>query len=427
MKKLTAAVLAALVLAGCSSSGSTGSNSWLEERKNDVVTTTASTTSASATKGEESSEEEKPVVKEPLSYASEYYLKNNADERIKNVAGVLLAGIKEESGEIDISDFELTEKEFEDIFGLMICCEPETCWIEYNYKLGKISGGNITKAYFTYRLSGEGKKAATEKLDAAVSELVSNTDGMSDFDRVLYFHDYLVEHCDYDKNNENAWSAYGCLIDGKAVCEGYSKAMLLLCDRAGIPCLPVSGTSGTESREMHMWNKVQMDGSWYNIDVTWDDPTDGNDTPITEETENTKHYDYIHRNYFGLTDAQTLTDHAFSETSYIKYPEAVSTEDNYFVHEGLLIQNAEQADEVFYSASVKTLESGGNIFQVSFPDGDAYDEVYTYEFEDCRIFDILERLYVEGFDINHMRYEYVVDEEHFLITLIILKSEPEEY
>ena len=228
MKKLVTALIAALMLAGCSSSEGAsegvGSVGWLDDKQ-----TSAVTTAASSSRKEEPSSVVKPAVREPLSYASKYYLESNADGRIRDAAGVLLAGMKEHSEKTGISEFELSEKEFADIFGLLLCCEPELCWVEYNYTIGKIPDGGISNAYFKYRMSENEKAEALRKLDAAADEIVSACEGLGDFERVLYFHDYIVTHCDYDKSSENAWSAYGCLVEGKAVCEGYSKALLLVC------------------------------------------------------------------------------------------------------------------------------------------------------------------------------------------------------
>lgn len=87
-------------------------------------------------------------------------------------------------------------------------------------------------------------------------------------------HDYLAETIYYPDLNssdykKSAHDAYGALVEGRAVCQGYSDAIKLLCDHYNIPCVCISGTSNGGG---HMWNAVQMDdGKWYFIDCTWDD------------------------------------------------------------------------------------------------------------------------------------------------------------
>jgi hypothetical protein len=87
-------------------------------------------------------------------------------------------------------------------------------------------------------------------------------------------HDYLAETIYYPNLDSldyqmSAHDAYGALVEGRAVCQGYSDAIKLLCDHYNIPCVCIPGTSNGGG---HMWNAVQMDdGKWYFIDCTWDD------------------------------------------------------------------------------------------------------------------------------------------------------------
>ena len=60
-----------------------------------------------------------------------------------------------------------------------------------------------------------------------------------------------------------------------AVCQGYAETMKLFLDALGIENKLVYGTGGGIS---HVWNLLCLDGDWYHMDVTWDDPLlDGKD------------------------------------------------------------------------------------------------------------------------------------------------------
>ena len=115
--------------------------------------------------------------------------------------------------------------------------------------------------------------AALAEADRVVGELV--TAGMSDYDVVKTLHDYLVTHCDYDYRVDIgnmpfvSHQAEGALLKGTAVCSGYAKAYEALLDAAGIPNETITGYAGG----YHAWNLVQVDGQWYHVDTTWDDPT----------------------------------------------------------------------------------------------------------------------------------------------------------
>lgn len=70
------------------------------------------------------------------------------------------------------------------------------------------------------------------------------------------------------------------------MCEGYARAMKVLCDKAGIPCVLVSGTaynSSNSAGEAHMWNSIQLDDNWYAVDVTWNDPMGGNSGAVSDD------------------------------------------------------------------------------------------------------------------------------------------------
>ena len=102
------------------------------------------------------------------------------------------------------------------------------------------------------------------------------TPGMTDAEIVKALHDYVINSTRYDKSHQEAsFSANGVFYNKKAVCEGYSEAMAILCYMNGIDCWIVQGYGVHDdgSMELHAWNKVKIGGQWYNVDATWDDPT----------------------------------------------------------------------------------------------------------------------------------------------------------
>ena len=107
--------------------------------------------------------------------------------------------------------------------------------------------------------------------------------GLAKDEIVLYIHDYIVYNTAYDIINlrndslpADVYSAYGSLINGVAVCQGYSEAMKLLLREYDIPVRII-----TSMQLNHAWNQVQLNGKWYHVDVTWDDPTMSNNTMIS--------------------------------------------------------------------------------------------------------------------------------------------------
>lgn len=109
-----------------------------------------------------------------------------------------------------------------------------------------------------------------EKISAIISSVIEP--GMTDYQKELALHDYVVEHCSYshgNPDNENEYRAYGALVEGEAVCNGYAEAMALL-----LSCVDINNEviTGRADDELHAWNLVEIDGAWYHLDATWDDP-----------------------------------------------------------------------------------------------------------------------------------------------------------
>ena len=118
--------------------------------------------------------------------------------------------------------------------------------------------------------------------DAATQIIAETTnDSMSPYQKERAIHDRLVQQIDYDAlalardSSEEAppesSTPYGALVLNQAICYGYSSSFQLLMDMLGIECITVDGTIN-EDNDPHSWNMVNLDGSWYLVDVTWDDP-----------------------------------------------------------------------------------------------------------------------------------------------------------
>lgn len=84
-----------------------------------------------------------------------------------------------------------------------------------------------------------------------------------------------IKRGDYD-GHEESQEAYGILVTGTAVCNGYAKAYLAMAEAAGLDAVTVTGeVSQGMTTGNHAWNKVNIDGQWLTVDATWDDDDDG--------------------------------------------------------------------------------------------------------------------------------------------------------
>ena len=159
--------------------------------------------------------------------------------------------------------------------------------------------------------------AILAKCREVLGELI--TEDMTDFEKELAVHDWIVEHGSYDQTvyNNPGHSGrtgyrdpYGILVGGYGNCLGYSTTFQLLMDLCGVECVTVVGAA-FGSTEDHAWNMVKLDGAWYCVDVTWDDPTMGNANSV------------MNHRYFNVTSQHMRdTDHQWD---YLYVPEATAT------------------------------------------------------------------------------------------------------
>lgn len=239
---------------------------------------------------------------------------------------------------------------------------PQVFWITNSYSYA-YNGNSTYFRMYSYLSANDCNSAIStlnSKIQAAVEAMPS---GLSEFDREEYIFDYIVKNCSYDNaavaDQTGRWQSftvYGALSGGTAVCEGYSKAMQLLCSYAGIKCMV---TEGTASNVRHMWNAVDIDGSWYYLDVTW---CDGN---------------FVIYNYFNIPEsvlkkthiiaplASSLTESQIEAGNQfnLSLPQCNSTKENYYNVKGIKVSNTDSSGD---SAVVSSIESGLKSGQTAF-------------------------------------------------------------
>lgn len=142
----------------------------------------------------------------------------------------------------------------------------------YNVYIGPENG----KTYYNDSFSNEKQvRDAISEIEKIKDELLAKMTN-SEYKNIKLIHDFIVDTAKYDENYEskNTYTIYGALIDHKCVCEGYAKALKYLANEAGISCEIIKGsaTNSTGVTEKHAWNCVKVDGKWYYMDITWDDP-----------------------------------------------------------------------------------------------------------------------------------------------------------
>lgn len=111
-------------------------------------------------------------------------------------------------------------------------------------------------------------------LNDKVEEIIKSEikENYTDREKIKAIHDYIINHTVYDKDRTdnniikyNSNTAYGVIFEGYGICSGYSDTMSIFLNHFNIPNFKVTS-------ENHVWNAVYLDGKWYHLDLTWDDP-----------------------------------------------------------------------------------------------------------------------------------------------------------
>ncbi len=148
-----------------------------------------------------------------------------------------------------------------------------------------------------------------------LNEVIENSihEDMTSIEKMKAFHDYIIQYSEYDNNYEQELdlygkglhqsnTAYGLYKNKIAICSGYADTMALLLDRIGVENFKVASKT-------HIWNVVKIDGVYYHIDATWDDPTNNVFGTLSDK--------------FFMVSTETLqeldnTSHIFDKSVYLE-------------------------------------------------------------------------------------------------------------
>lgn len=121
-----------------------------------------------------------------------------------------------------------------------------------------------------YRTTVDEEKFIDKEVARIISKII--TPGMSELQKAVAINDYMANNITYSKDTIGSpHSSYTLFKENKGVCNAYTLASMKMFEKAGLESLYVMGY-GKTGKDLHAWNKVKIDGVWYNIDVTWAHP-----------------------------------------------------------------------------------------------------------------------------------------------------------
>ena len=200
-------------------------------------------------------------------------------------AGVLAVGLAACEERIDLSPYAISTDRLGELFTYVMNTHPELFHVAGRLGYTYNRAGQVLSVSPSYTLAGEALTAArrlyrqtveafcadleaARRRVAAFSGLTAggSAGGWSQADTVLFLHDWLADRYAYDLSGTR-FDAYSLFRDGVGVCQAYALAFLALGKAAGLEVDMVTSTAMD-----HAWNHVRVDGVWYHVDVTRDDP-----------------------------------------------------------------------------------------------------------------------------------------------------------
>lgn len=162
----------------------------------------------------------------------------------------------------------------------------------------------------------------------------------TEYERELAIHDYIVStyaYGPYDTDDvpQRAHSIVGFVSDKEGICEAYANTFQLMCRLAGIESQIVTGEINGVG---HMWNIVNIDGDYYHVDVTSDDPY--------PDDKNRKRY-----NFFNVTDETLSATHTWNKEDY---PSCTSELYNYQTYNGYVVKSYDDLENLLTTGISKS-------------------------------------------------------------------------
>ena len=297
-------------------------------------------------------------------------------KRVYNQMYLALLTMSENVG-IDVDDADTINR----IFNCVMMDHPEIFWVS-GYVYTRYTRGESMEAMGfkgSYTMSKDTVAVRQASINNYVSACLAGMPTGDDYTKIKYIYEYIIKNTDYDTNavdNQNICSVF---INGRSVCQGYSKATQYLCDRAGVMCTLITGTTIQDGN--HAWNMVYADGNYYYVDTTWGDAnyrTESGETGVIPAIS----YDYLCVPGYELLKTHT-------PNSPVELPDCNAIEDNYFVREGAFFSYVDEAglQALFDSA----YEQGMEFVTVKAADYYVYLSLKNYLLEEQNVFRILGR------------------------------------
>lgn len=188
-----------------------------------------------------------------------------------SVEQLIVESLENFEDEIDISDYSIPKDDMSEIITSIIEENPQLFYVEREYRISYSEQTNECQdLYFSFKYSDSELKIRVNDFNSRIQLIVDEImKSETDFDKIHSCHDYIVQNYGYDET-KGSTDVYNMLLTGEGTCMAYTGLFDYVMTQCGI-----ESTTAKSEQLNHIWNVVKLDGEYYNVDVTWDDPIGG--------------------------------------------------------------------------------------------------------------------------------------------------------
>ncbi len=263
--------------------------------------------------------------------------------------------------------------EFQKLYYIFRYSNPQFYFL-YSGCVGNESAMRLAPMVYGNFVSGTNRSKATTAMNTSIQEYYSAAGSATGEALIKILHDRLTEEVTYNHDSINTrhvneykeftQSAYSALVLKKPVCAGYTLAYEMLCNGKNIECIGVTSSD-------HAWNKVWTEGSWYNIDTTWDDQDNSGNiyygyylksTARYRDTSDSYYLSHIEESYWDSYVPSCLHDSAANGWTYggVDSAKERAFKPVITINNGKATITSSGSDRIFYSVNDEWNPSAGS-------------------------------------------------------------------
>lgn len=285
-----------------------------------------------------------------------------------------------------------------EIFGYVLKDSPEIFWCDGAAKITHYEGEEeYTVLEPVYTCASEEREKRQAQIDKEVKTCLEGIRGdASDYDKILYVFEYIVNTVEYDAGSRDNQNIYSVFVNKRSVCAGYSKAAQYLLERLGVFCTYVTGT--TKNGDSHAWNLVVCDGDYYYVDTTWGDP-------VFLNSEQAIDCNYISYDYMCCNEEELFRTHI--PDPKVPLPRCTGMDYNYYVVNQMFYEEYNPEEVMKKMDQMIREKKNPSVFK--FADADSYKKAREDIFGS--LIEQAAQNLSERYGLSQVKYTYIDDPE----------------